>query len=523
MEVQQTLPENRRIVIKTTVMKIFKNGFTNWQNRHETFVEPIKDMYLLGNETNVSNLDAYCDTTSGIQSIIKEALDKNLTLRALGSGWSWTKIATADNGIMLDTKQLNLLFPIAANSVSTSYQGEPAKLFFAQCGNGVWEISSFLQSKNLSLKTSGASNGQTIAGVIATSAHGSSIDVGAVQDFVVGLHIIVSPTRHVYLERKSAPVVSDAFASKIQAELVRDDALFNAALVSFGSFGIVHGVMIETTDLFLLEAHMQRMPYNNSLKGIMETLDFSNANLPNGNERPFHFSSYLNPYDIDGGAFVTTMYKRTYRKNYTPPRTNPGGIGPGDDAPCFIGKLTDVIPALVPTLVNKILGANLVPYSGEVGTLREIFSNTTLHGKLMSAAIGIPVGEVNKVAALLLDLNKSKGPFSGLFAFRYIKKTPATLGFQRFPFTSICELDGTFSNKTLEFYHAAWEMLEKEKIPFTFHWGKMNELSPARIANMYGNDANAWMSARNKLLKPDGMKVFTNSILKQWGLDKVFV
>src|SRR5205085_7992332 len=114
---------------------------------------------------------------------------------------------TADNGIMLDTKQLNLLFPIAANSVSTSYQGDPAKLFFAQCGNGVWEISNFLQSKNLSLKTSGASNGQTIAGVIATSAHGSSIDVGAVQDFVVGLHIIVSPTRHVYLERKSAPVV----------------------------------------------------------------------------------------------------------------------------------------------------------------------------------------------------------------------------------------------------------------------------------------------------------------------------
>jgi len=38
---------------------------------------------------------------------------------------------------------------------------------------------------------------------------------------------------------------------------------------------------------------------------------------------------------------------------------------------------------------------------------------------------------------------------------------------------------------------------------------------------MYGKDAVKWMAARNKLLDADSIKVFTNPLLQQWGLDKV--
>ena len=263
------------------------------------------------------------------------------------------------------------------------------------------------------------------------------------------------------------------------------------------------------------------MPYDDKLKHIMETLDFSNAILPCGRERPFHFSSYLNPYDLDNGAYVTTMYKRPYTDDYQRPVTNAAGIGPGDDAPCFIGKLTQVIPALVPVVVNKLLGSSLVPYRKQMGTLSEIFSNTSLHGKLLSAAIGIPVEYVNKVASLLIEINKTNGPFVGLFAFRYIKKSTGTLAFTRYKYTSICELDGAYSDETNNFYTAVWKKLEEEQIPFTFHWGKVNELDFNRISKMYGQDADAWIAARNKLLSKDSLKVFTNPILEQWGLDKV--
>jgi hypothetical protein len=126
--------------------------------------------------------------------------------------------------------------------------------------------------------------------------------------------------------------VSQSFIQKLQTELVQDDDLFYAALVSMGCFGIIHGVMIESEDLFLLECYLRRMPYDESLKRLMRTLDFTNANLPYGSERPYHFAVSINPYDLDKGAYVYTYYKRPYRDDYTKPFKNADGVGPGDDA-----------------------------------------------------------------------------------------------------------------------------------------------------------------------------------------------
>jgi len=498
-----------------------KTGKKEWENRHEIFVEKIKDMYIVGNEPDLDALDSYNDTTKGLQNLVKEAIENDTTLRTLGAGWSWTKIATARDGIMIDTKQLNTTMGISAKSVLADYAGDVNKLLFAQCGSGVWELSKELRAKNLSLKTSGASNGQTIVGAMSTGAHGSSLDVGGVQDYILGMHIIVGPDRHIWLERKSAPVVSDSFIQKLQTELVQDDDLFYAALVSFGSFGIIHGVLVEAEDLFLMETYMRRMPYDDVLKQLMSTLDFSNANLPNGNERPFHFSVSINPYNLKKGVYVHSFYKRPYRENYQRPTANDAGIGPGDDAPCFIGKLTSVIPALVPGIVNKLLGGVYKPFEKQYGTLGEIFSNTTLHGKLLSAAIGLPLDQVTRVTELLFEINKTHGPFVGLFAYRFIKKSRATLAFTHFDYTCILELDGAYSEATKDFYHTVWQRLEDENISFSFHWGKMNEMDFERINRMYGSNVDAWIAARNKLLDTDSMKVFTNPLLQQWGLDKV--
>ncbi len=501
-------------------MKLIKTAQKKWENRHEVFTEQIQDLYIGGNEPDLGALESYNDTTKALQQLIADAIQTNTPFRSLGAGWSWSKIATAKDGIMLDTKPLNLTMNIAPSSVVPSYTGDVNKLVFAQCGNGVWEISRELRAKKLSLKTTGASNGQTIVGAMSTGAHGSSFDVGAVQDYVIGMHLIVGPNRHIWLERKSAPVVAPSFIEKLETELVQDDDLFNAALVSFGNFGIIHAVLVETEDIFLLETYMQRVPYDATLKKLMETLDFSNAQLPCGNERPFHFEVRLNPYDMDKGAYVSTFYKRPYRNQYPKPVANGEGLGPGDDAPCFIGKITDAIPALVPILVNKLLAGAFTLFSKQFGTLGEIFNNTTLHGKLFSSAIGIPLNQVQRVTDIIFELNKTAGPFPGLFSYRFIKKSQATLAFTRFNFTCILELDGSFSDTTMNFYRAVWKKLDEEKIPYTVHWGKMNELNFERISNMYGSDADKWIAARNTLLDAASRKVFCNPLLQEWGLDK---
>ncbi|MDJ1500753.1 FAD-binding protein [Xanthocytophaga agilis] len=503
-------------------MIISRTGARKWVNRHESFTQNIEDLYDLADESTMDILADYNDVTAGIQQLMKQFIANGKRTRVLGGEWSWTKIAASD-GILLNTKPLNLTFRISLNNVSPAYAKSPDDLYFAQCGVSIQELSTRLRRRKRSLKTSGASNGQTIAGALSTGTHGSAIDIGGVADYVVGLHLIVSPTRHIWLERRSYPVVSDVFVANLHAERVQDDALFNAALVSFGCFGFIHGVMIETVPLFLYESYRLSVPLDNTLYTLMESLSFANSFLPYGSERPYHFQVLVNQYDPNHKAYVTVMYKRDYEDNYIPPSMAVPGIGPGDDAPSFIGTISQALPAVVPILVNAVIGGSYKPYSKVFGTHAEMFSNTDLHGKVLSAAIGIPLSAVNQVRELLIDLNTHYGPFAGVLAFRFVKGTQATLGFTHFTTTCVVELDSVMSDETYRFYNKVWDELERQHIPHSFHWGKVLRLDHTRIRNMYGEEKiDNWIQARNTLMQdPESMRLFTNDVMVLWGLDEI--
>ena len=122
-------------------------------------------------------------------------------------------------------------------------------------------------------------------------------------------------------------------------------------------------------------------------------------------------------------------------------------------------------------------------------------------------------------------MNKSEGPFAGIFSFRYVKGTKALLGFTQFEFTCIIELDCVMSDAAYEFYIKVWNEIERLAIPFTFHWGKILDLNSSRIRNMYGhNIVDDWLKARNKLMRDAAsMQVFTNDLMVQWGLDTILM
>ena len=80
-------------------------------------------------------------------------------------------------------------------------------------------------------------------------------------------------------------------------------------------------------------------------------------------------------------------------------------------------------------------------------------------------------------------------------------------------------MDGAFSESAKRFYAAVWKKLEEENIPFTFHWGKVTELNPALLTKMYGGKVDVWKAARKSVLDADNLKVFSNPLLKEWGLD----
>ena len=503
-------------------MIIHPTNQTKWSPRHETFVQTITNFYDLANDETDNVVDDYNSTTAGIQQLLQEAINKRVRLRVVGGEWSFTGI-TATDGILLNTKPLNISLRITPSSVHERYPKTTNDLYFSQCGVSVQELSDRLRKRNRSLMTSGASNGQTIAGALSTGTHGSAYKIGAIPEFVVGLHLIVSPTRHVWLERESYPVASASFVDRIGAELVQDNALFKAALVSFGSFGFIHGVMIETVPLFLYETYRRRMPLDDILAKSMKTLEFDGLPLPHPTEEPYHFQAVINPYDLDNGAYVTTMYKREYDDEYIRPDIGPAAIAPGDDAPTFIGKLTDVLPGLVPPVVNALTKLQYPLFENIRGVHGEIFPSTDFHGKVLSAAVAVPADRVMDVIDVLLSLNETLGPFMGLFAFRYVKGTDATMGFTRFKKTCVVELDGVFSNKTTRFCNAFWNALEEANIPFTSHWGKLLNLTKERVRRMYPDGAvDAWIDARNRLMQDEAsMNLFTNDVMTQWGLDTV--
>ena len=213
------------------------------------------------------------------------------------------------------------------------------------------------------------------------------------------------------------------------------------------------------------------------------------------------------------------MYKRPYTNNYQPPVVDFDRAGPGDDVPAFLGKITDVIPALTPIAVNNLIKTQYVPYSNVLGTSGEIFTNNNIHGRILSTAMGVPIQFVNDVNELLIQLNSTHGPFTGVFSYRYVKKSGAMLAFTKYDHTCIVELDGVQSSITDKFYEIVWNELEKRNIPYTLHWGKIAKLNPARLQRMYGPALESWIGARNKLLPASSLSVFNSPSLHDWGLD----
>ncbi|HMF73463.1 MAG TPA: hypothetical protein VK616_18410, partial [Flavitalea sp.] len=114
----------------------------------------------------------------------------------------------------------------------------------------------------------------------------------------------------------------------------------------------------------------------------------------------------------------------------------------------------------------------------------------------------------------------SKTVFAGAIALRFIKGTPATLGFTHFNKTCVLEMDGVESKSSRNFFEKVWNRFEELGIPYTLHWGKINFiLNQERVRRMYGESAvNQWKTWRETLLDEPTRKVFTNDFMVRCGL-----
>jgi hypothetical protein len=521
-----------------------------WDTMHNNGPYPaylLLDTHLDASKTSL--LDRFNDASYEIRDLLNEALQKNEGFRAIGSRWSLSNIAHHKDRIH-HNRNMNIIMEVSDTDMDMHSSFRSEDLFFLQCGVRIKEISEYLIKKKKALKTTGASNGQTIAGAISTGVHGSAIDVGGIQDYVVGINIINGPNPNdiIYIERSSSPALNDAFADKIMARIIRDDDIFNAALVSLGAFGFIHGVVIETEDIYLLKRYFGKISKANAIK-LSESLDFDDAHLlieshqnslhaevdSNGTGiRPYHYKLVLNPYNSKESYYVELMYKKPYRTNYPNPIPLIKHSLSPDILTFLTGKLANkrwAIPKVIKMLKGNIFpDPDKPPVEGMIG---EIFWDALHQGPAFSFSVAVDHKKFAEVLDIFIETltDKNKGYIPGAIGIRFVKGTSATLGFTRFPFTCIIEVDGTLpkaktnSRKTamerlLAFSRNVTAEFRANNIPFTFHWGKNADWGePGLVNDMYGNKAKEWMQIRNNLFTDQKTaNMFTNDFLHDTGL-----
>ena len=496
-----------------------------WEGRHQSYKQRIEGYYDFGAYGPGAGLDEYRQVSKEFQKMIDDAVQTGKTLRAMGSSWSFSTVGVAEHRL-INTKNLRLSLALPDGYASSTYAGDHTKLRFFECGYSLGAINAELFAEKLSLKASGSNNGQTLPGAVSTGTHGSAFKFGATPDFVVGIHLITGPATQVYLERASYPVVTEEFAEeKLGAELIRNDALFNAALVSFGSFGIIRGMMIETRELFLLHASRSFQPFNSALKTGISALDFSGLNLPQPASKLYHFQVTFNPNEgtpPEEGA-LKVMFEDDYTDDYEPPVWDDAKPGPGASGLEVMGALIGAIPSplteLVMPLLNAQVRAHLEPYA-ITGTFRDLFRGEIARGKVFASAVGVPLSRSLDALLKAFETYANFGTVLPMtFTVRFVKGTQALLGFTKFDPTCVLEIDGINTERTQEFANAVWANLEHAGIPFTMHWGKFNaSLTPARVMNVYGENVQKWIDSRETLLSQEVRSVFANDFLRSVGL-----
>jgi hypothetical protein len=494
---------------------------TVWTPKHLTYKQPLQGVFRLDNPSAGTNETRYKATALNFQRLLNDAVAMQVGMKAYGGMWSMSRCA-ATEGWLIGTKSLNLLFRLRQRSIRPEYTGDKAALWLAQCGCSIAGLTRQLKPLGQSLPACGASNGQTIAGAIATGTHGAAVRFGGIQEAVRGLHLAVSPTSTIWLVPATDTATTDGFAEQLGAKLLRDDELFNAGLVSLGGVGFVLGVLIQAREIFTLRSFRERLPYDFAFKAAITNLDLNTLPVPSQAQALlradlWHYSVVIDPFHPERGVFVTAMYEQACGPGST--RPNPAGIAPGDELYGKLGALFDLLPWSIPGAVSLLVEGDQEDHTDLCGTLDEHFAATETRGRAAGVGVSVDVLDAIRALELMLDINRSNGPFPCILALRFVPGTSATLGFTRFPRTCVIDIDGPYSTGTQDYFTRVWQALHNSGISFGLHWGKIIGLNAVETRRLYGDRVNRWRAARDRLL-PDAAvrEVFRNKFLDALGL-----
>ncbi|HEY0719204.1 MAG TPA: FAD-binding protein, partial [Streptosporangiaceae bacterium] len=164
-------------------------------------------------------------STAGIALAVSAAAADGLTVRAVGSGHSFTPIAAAP-GVALD---LSGWTGIVAADTRTG-------LVTVRSGTRLGQLNADLDRLGLALANLGDIDAQTVAGAVSTGTHGTGAALGGLATQVEALEMVLADGSVVSCSERDRP------------------ELFAAARLGLGALGIITEVTLRTVPSFALAA-----------------------------------------------------------------------------------------------------------------------------------------------------------------------------------------------------------------------------------------------------------------------------
>jgi hypothetical protein len=485
----------------------------------------------------------YLQKTKDVQDILADHLTRGQLMRGIGSSWSLSDVGVTP-GSLVTTETWTQVFDLQQpGTIDAGYTGSAQDrngLCLAEAGLCMTDLDEYLMQRQLSVKAHGSNNGQSLVGAASTNTHGGAFQFGAIHDAIVGIHLVASPTESVYLERATYPVLDAAWVTtNLGARKISNDDLFNAAVVSFGSMGVIRSVVIETRPLFTLEARQFQHNYNAAMRAAMTAYDFSGIDTgpqwqhqlvpawQNGREL-YHFEIIFNPNDpanadpATSQAYLNLMLADPDLSGWVAPSPEPADLVPGGTE-----ILAHVLAALGPAavLVRGLLNSEVEKHFplGQIrAPIRYMFRGQVPEPRAFASGIGLPADQAANAFDIALRLYRNLNTtLPLLISARFVKGTTAMLGYTHFANTCVLELDGIRGVGVEPYFAQVLAELQNAGIPFALHWGKATDWynQPGNLQRAYGAAITQWKQCRAQILTSQQLQdVFANDFLRRVGL-----
>ncbi len=240
------------------------------------------------------------ETLAELIEIIKIAEEENCTVRAVGSGHSFSEILQTED-FLINTHGMNKVINLDKSLLKSdetlkANDYDPGFLVHVENGITIKALNKYLDSQNLALYNMGAYDAQTIAGVISTATHGTGISLGPVASSVVSMVLVGEEGKVYRIEPEDGITDSERYKIKFPENiLIQDNDWFNAVLVSMGCMGIFYSVIIKVMPAYYLKEERVDKINETYWEDVKQNLDIKK--LLNENR---HFEIWINPYKIDG-------------------------------------------------------------------------------------------------------------------------------------------------------------------------------------------------------------------------------